>query len=71
MLALAPAPALALALAPALALALALVPAAALAQASKAVKSRSSSPIAEEEELVLEDFWVWKGSQTRNLAKKA
>ena len=35
------------------------------------VKSRSSSPIAEEEELVLKDYWVWKGSQTRNLARKA
>jgi len=29
---------------------------------------RTSSPIAEEEELVLEDYWVWKG---RNLARKA
>src|SRR5271167_1399237 len=41
------------------------------AQASKAVESRSSSPIAEEDELVLEDYWVWKGSQTGNLARKA
>ena len=68
-----PAPALALAPtpAPAPAPAPAPVPAAPPAQASKAVKSRSSSPIAEEEELVLEDYWVWKGSQTRNLARKA
>jgi hypothetical protein len=67
----APAPALAPAPAPAPAPALALVPAAVPAQASKAVKSQSSSPIAEEEELVLEDYWVWKGSQTGNLARKA
>jgi hypothetical protein len=48
----APAPALAPTPAPAP------VPAAAQAQALKTVKSRSSSPIAEEEELVLEDYWI-------------
>ncbi len=52
------APALALASAPALALAPAPVLAAALAWTLKVVKSRSSSLIAEEEELVLEDYWV-------------
>jgi hypothetical protein len=46
------------------------VPAAVPVQALKMTKSKSSSPIAEEEELVLEDYWVWKGSQTRNLVRK-
>jgi hypothetical protein len=66
----APTPAPAPAPAPAPVPAAALVPALAPAQALKAVKSRSSSPIAEEEELVLEDYWVWKGLQTGNLVRK-
>ena len=65
----APVPAPAPAAAPVPALAPAAAPA--LAQASKARETQSSSPIAEEEELVLEDYWVWKGSQTRNPARKA
>jgi len=42
-----------------------------VAKVSDQTERRSSSPIAEEEELVIADYWVWKGGQTSSINKKA
>ena len=50
---------------------MAAIPTAVVAEVSKRLERRSSSPIAEEEELVMADYWAWKGGQTNNINKKA
>lgn len=64
MLALALAPILAPVLAPTMILATIVV------KVLKKPERRSLSLISEEEELVLVDYWVWKGRQMNNLNKK-